>query len=98
MNLLYRLTALTALCALGSARAAAAANELDGMRLEDTAQVAGQNLRLNGAGLSLRMVFKVYAISLYLPEPSNSVEAVENGVKLVVIVTERPSVVTVGRP
>ncbi len=79
MHLIYRFTALAALCALSSARAAAAANELDGMLLEDTAQVAGQNLRLNGAGLSLHMVFKVYAISLYLPEPSSSVEAVENG-------------------
>lgn len=82
MNLFHRWTALAALCALASTRAAAAAAtplEFDGMKLEDTAQVAGQNLRLNGAGLSLRMVFRVYAISLYLPEPENTTEAVVHG-------------------
>lgn len=46
-----------------------AAVEMDGVVLEDSVQVAGRSLRLNGAGTSMRLMFKIYAMGLYLPQP-----------------------------
>ena len=37
-------------------------------------QVAGHNLKLNGAGVSSRLMFKIYAIGLYLPDRRNTVQ------------------------
>jgi len=77
MKSICRWTTWAALC--GSAVAGpATATDLDGVRLDDSAQVAGRDLKLNGAGLSLRLVFKVYAISLYLVEPRKTAEEVLN--------------------
>jgi hypothetical protein len=78
MKSIFQWAVTAALCAGACVRAQAAAAELDGVKLDDSAQVAGQNLRLNGAGLSQRLVFKIYAISLYLPEPEKTAEAVLN--------------------
>jgi Chalcone isomerase-like len=79
MNPLCRWTCAAALCGAASVGAsAAAATDLDGVKLEESAEVAGRVLKLNGAGLSLRMIFKVYAISLYLAEPEKTVDAVLN--------------------
>jgi hypothetical protein len=75
MKSIWLWTTWAALCGSAVAVTAAAA-ELDGVRLDDSAQVAGKELKLNGAGLSLRLVFKVYAISLYLAEPRQTTEAV----------------------
>jgi len=41
--------------------------EMEGVVLEDSVQVGGRSLKLNGAGVSVRMMFKVYAMGLYLP-------------------------------
>ena len=41
--------------------------EMEGVVLEDCVQVGGKSLKLNGAGVSMRMMFKVYAMGLYLP-------------------------------
>ena len=46
--------------------------EVAGVKLDDKAQVAGTELALNGAGLRKRIVFKVYAIGLYLPKKTSS--------------------------
>jgi hypothetical protein len=43
--------------------------EMDGVVLEDSVQVGGKSLKLNGAGISMRMMFKIYAMGLYLPHP-----------------------------
>jgi len=48
--------------------AAAGAVEIEGVKLADTATVAGRDLVLNGAGLRKRLLFDVYVASLYLPE------------------------------
>lgn len=77
MKAICRWTTWAAVCGSAVAGTAAAA-ELDGVRLDDSAQVAGRDLKLNGAGLSLRLVFKVYAISLYLVEPRKTAEEVLN--------------------
>jgi hypothetical protein len=43
---------------------------VEGVKFEPTVQVAGQTLRLNGAGVRTRAFFKVYAAALYVPERS----------------------------
>jgi hypothetical protein len=45
-----------------------AATDVAGVKFDDTATVQGQALKLNGAGLRTKVIFKVYALGLYLPE------------------------------
>ena len=52
---------------------AAATVDVNGYKFEDTTQVAGKELKLNGAGMRTKLVFKVYAAGLYLPEKSHNV-------------------------
>lgn len=42
--------------------------DLEGIRLANTTQVSGQPLVLNGAGISKRWFFNIYAMGLYLPD------------------------------
>jgi len=51
---------------------ATAAVSVHGARFDDTVQVAGKELKLNGAGVRTRLMFKVYAAGLYLPEKTKS--------------------------
>jgi hypothetical protein len=39
-----------------------------GVKLDDTAQVGTQTLKLNGAGVRYKVIFKVYVAAMYLPE------------------------------
>lgn len=55
------------LCALALALPAAAA-EVEGVKLDDSAKVAGKDLKLNGAGVRSRFGFKVYVMGLYLTD------------------------------
>ncbi len=48
--------------------------EIDGIVIEDSVQVAGKVLKLNGAGVSKRMMFKIYAMGLYLPHQRATVQ------------------------
>jgi long-chain acyl-CoA synthetase len=50
--------------------------EVAGVRLDDSAHVGSQNLVLNGAGLRVKLFFKVYVAGLYLAEKTNSAAAV----------------------
>ena len=59
---------------------AAAAAEVGGVKLDDRASVAGQDLVLNGAGVRTRAIFKVYVGSLYLPARVTSASAALAGV------------------
>ncbi len=52
------------------------AAEVAGVKLADKAQVEARELVLNGAGLRMRLFFKVYVIALYLPEKSRDAAAV----------------------
>jgi len=54
----------------------AQAVEVNGVKFEDTARVAGKDLVLNGAGLRTKVIFKVYAAGLYLSEKKNTVAEV----------------------
>jgi hypothetical protein len=44
-----------------------AATEVAGVKFEDKVSLGGSELILNGAGLRTKLMFKVYAIGLYLP-------------------------------
>ncbi|HJV68572.1 chalcone isomerase family protein [Ideonella sp.] len=47
---------------------AATAVEIEGVKLADSTTVGGKELKLNGAGVRTRVIFKVYVMGLYLPE------------------------------
>jgi hypothetical protein len=49
--------------------------EVEGVKFAPAAQVGGQSLQLNGAGVRTRVFFKVYAAGLYVPQKSNSAPA-----------------------
>ncbi|HJV74860.1 MAG TPA: chalcone isomerase family protein [Noviherbaspirillum sp.] len=54
---------------LGSAMAM----EVAGVKLDDTIRVANQDLKLNGAGVRYKAIFKVYVAGLYLSEKKTNV-------------------------
>jgi hypothetical protein len=58
---------------LAMGQSAFAAIDINGYKFDDTAKVAGKDLKLNGAGMRTKLVFKVYAAGLYLPEKKNNV-------------------------
>ena len=65
-----------AFCASLLAAAHAQAAEVAGVKLPDKAQVEARELVLNGAGLRMRLFFKVYVIGLYLGEKKRDAAAV----------------------
>ena len=73
-SVLMRLLAATTL-AFAAMSASAQPAELEGVKLEPTAQVGGAALTLNGAGVRTRAIFKVYVAGLYVPAKSNSAAA-----------------------
>jgi len=68
-----------------------AATEVAGVKFEDSANVGGQALKLNGAGIRTKVIFKVYALGLYLPEKKTSTAEVlaSQGPRRVQIVSMR---------
>ena len=54
----------------------AAAAEIAGVQVPDTETVDGKTLKLNGAGVRKKMIFKVYVAGLYLETPSKDAAAV----------------------
>ena len=56
--------------------APAGAVEIEGVKLADTATVAGRDLVLNGAGLRKKFIIDVYVASLYLPTKVSAAAAV----------------------
>jgi len=59
--------------ALAIALPATAAIDVNGVKFDDTNNVAGKDLKLNGAGMRTKLIIKVYAAGLYLPEKSKNV-------------------------
>lgn len=55
---------------------AAQAIEVAGLKFDDTVKVAGKELKVNGAGVRVRIVVKVYAMVLYLPEKKDTAAGV----------------------
>lgn len=54
----------------------AQALEIKGVKVDETAQVGGSTLVLNGAGLRTKMMFKVYVAALYLGQKQSEVNAI----------------------
>ena len=73
-SVLMRFLAATTL-AFAALGAGAQPAELEGVKLDPTAQVGGAALSLNGAGVRTRAIFKVYVAGLYVPAKSNSAAA-----------------------
>ena len=67
------LALLAGLLAVG---AAAATVEVGGVKLEDSTDVRGNKLVLNGAGIRYKAVFKVYSAGLYLGKKASTPEEV----------------------
>lgn len=87
----FRRLVLAAACALTALSASAGTWEVSGVPLEDTIQLAGQTLVLNGAGYRKRGYFKVDVTALYLQSRVTSVEGVEKvpGVKRLELVLQQ---------
>ncbi|MGV8892942.1 MAG: chalcone isomerase family protein [Burkholderiaceae bacterium] len=58
---------LTLSCLVMGFCQSASAVEIAGMKLDDTVRVANTELKLNGAGIRIKAIFKVYVAGLYLP-------------------------------
>src|SRR5208282_1334546 len=58
------------------ATGAAMATEVGGVAIADRTTVGGQELVLNGAGVRVRAIFKVYVASLYLPQKAGDLQGV----------------------
>lgn len=50
-----------------------AAEVVAGVKIDETASVANQELKLNGAGIRYKAIFKVYVAALYLPKKETTV-------------------------
>ena len=88
---LHGACALLLAAALPSLPAFAAPTDVAGVKFEDTATVNGQPLKLNGAGLRTKVIFKVYALGLYLPEKKTSAADIQaaQGARRIQIVSLR---------
>jgi len=62
--------------ALSLAAVTAGAATVAGVKIEDTSNVGGQNLVLNGAALRKKFIVKVYVGALYLPSKQTNAAAV----------------------
>lgn len=67
-----RLTQLLAAVVVSLAVAGLGAQpaEIEGVKLDPSAQVGAATLQLNGAGVRTRAIFKVYVAALYVPQKS----------------------------
>lgn len=70
-SLVLALTGLWTLPAL-------AALEVAGVRFDDQTSLASQALVLNGAGVRVKMIIKVYAVGLYVPRKETAPAAILN--------------------
>ena len=75
---LLRSFALLAITFLASASVLAATVEIHGVKLEDSADVRGSKLLLNGSGTRYKGPFKVYVAGLYLGKKASTLDEVVN--------------------
>ena len=67
---------LVAAALLATAPAVLAQATVSGVKYEESSDVRGNRVQLNGAGIRYKAVFKVYAAGLYLPRKAGSTEEV----------------------
>jgi len=65
---------LSAAAAL-SGSAVAQTVEIEGVKFDQTIQLGGTALQLNGVGLRTRAIFRVYVAGLYVPQKANTAQA-----------------------
>ncbi len=84
-------TALFLACALSVFTPTSFALDVAGVKLADTERLASQDLKLNGAGVRYKAIFKVYVAGLYLSDKKATVPDVlaASGAKRVTIVMLR---------
>jgi hypothetical protein len=70
--------ALAILAFASCSRGTAGQAEAGGVPFDDTIQLGGSPLKLNGAGVRFRMLFKVYAIGLYLGTSAATAEEAQH--------------------
>lgn len=65
--------------------------DIGGVKMEDTSRVANKELKLNGAGMRVKAIFKVYAAGLYLTEKKTTVPEILalDGPKRMILVMQR---------
>ena len=69
MHQFSRIKTLSSLAILlASLSLPAAAVEVSGVKIDDTAKVGGKELKLNGAGVRTKVIVKVYVAGLYLAD------------------------------
>ena len=74
MNNIFSKFVLTAL--FSALTFSAQALELKGVKVDETAQVGGNALVLNGAGVRTKAIFKVYVAGLYLAQKKSNADSV----------------------
>ncbi len=69
----------------------ALAADVNGVKIEETMRVANKDLKLNGAGMRVKAIFKVYAAGLYLTEKKTTVSDVLalDGPKRMILIMQR---------
>jgi long-chain acyl-CoA synthetase len=70
------LRTVVAAAAFALCTSVAMAAEVGGVKLDDKANVGGQELVLNGAGVRTRLILKIYVGSLYVPAKTNTLAGV----------------------
>jgi len=75
---LFKSMALAVLAGLFALNTLAASVEIQGVKLEDNADVQGSRLQLNGAGTRYKGPFKVYVAGLYLGKKASTPDDVVN--------------------
>jgi hypothetical protein len=67
-----------ALCTLALAFSVpATAADVKGVKIDDTAMVGGKELKLNGAGMRVKVIISIYAMGLYLTEKKTTPDEVQ---------------------
>ncbi|WP_292935645.1 chalcone isomerase family protein [Noviherbaspirillum sp.] len=94
MNLRVRISRVLGVISMAAALTMGAnvlAAEVAGVKLDDTIRLANQDLKLNGAGVRYKAIFKVYVAGLYLADKKRTVHDVLSvpGAKRVTIVMLR---------
>ena len=80
-----------AACLLFAVNLQARAVDVAGIKIDDSTRLDNHDLKLNGAGVRVKVIFKVYTVGLYLEEKQNTTAGVlaSNGPRRISIVMLR---------
>jgi hypothetical protein len=87
MNIQMKRLLVSAALSIVTLTAGAQPVEIEGVKLDASAQVGGAALQLNGAGVRTRAFFKVYVAGLYVPQKAGDAGALlaQKGARRIVI-------------